>query len=93
MAPVTARRRVVVCVGSPLLCNAQEPSASAPRDFELKWEGAVREAARANVAFYAFVPGRTAAWDDIGADVRGALIGVALVLILRIINKLWPTRT
>ena len=40
-----------------------------------------------------FVPGRTAAWDDIGADVRGALIGVALVLILRIINKLWPTRT
>lgn len=39
-----------------------------------------------------FVPGRTAAWDDIGADVRGALIGVALVLILRIINKLWPTR-
>lgn len=40
-----------------------------------------------------FVPGRTPAWDDIGADARGALIGVALVLILRIINKLWPTRT
>lgn len=40
-----------------------------------------------------FVPGRTAAWDDIGADVRGAIIGVALVLILRIINRLWPTRT
>jgi VanZ family protein len=40
-----------------------------------------------------FVAGRTAAWDDVAADLRGALIGAALVGILYIINKLWPTRT
>ena len=40
-----------------------------------------------------FVPGRTAAWDDVLADLNGALIGAALVGILYIINKLWPTRT
>ena len=40
-----------------------------------------------------FVPGRTAAWDDVAADGYGALIGAALVGILYIINKLWPTRT
>lgn len=40
-----------------------------------------------------FVPGRTAAWDDVAADFYGALIGAALVGILYIINKLWPTRT
>lgn len=40
-----------------------------------------------------FVAGRTAAWDDVGADLVGALIGAALVGILYIINRLWPTRT
>ncbi len=40
-----------------------------------------------------FVPGRTAAWDDVAADFRGALIGAGLVGILYIINRLWPTRT
>jgi len=40
-----------------------------------------------------FVPGRTPAWDDVAADLRGAVIGAAFVLILHIINKLWPTKT
>jgi len=40
-----------------------------------------------------FVPGRSPAWDDVAADLRGAVLGAALVLILHIINKLWPTRT
>ena len=40
-----------------------------------------------------FVPGRLPAWDDVRADFYGALIGAALVGILYIINKLWPTRT
>jgi len=40
-----------------------------------------------------FVPGRTAAWDDVQADFYGAAAGAALVGILYIINKLWPTRT
>ena len=40
-----------------------------------------------------FVPGRSPAWDDVAADFRGALLGAAFVLILHIINKLWPTKT
>ena len=40
-----------------------------------------------------FVPGRTAAWDDVLADFSGAMLGAALVGILYIINKLWPTKT
>jgi VanZ family protein len=40
-----------------------------------------------------FVAGRTAAWDDVAADFYGATIGAALVGILYIINRLWPTRT
>jgi len=40
-----------------------------------------------------FVAGRTAAWDDVAADFYGAVIGAALVGILYIINKLWPTKT
>lgn len=40
-----------------------------------------------------FVPGRSPAWDDVVADLRGALLGAAFVLILHIINKLWSTRT
>lgn len=40
-----------------------------------------------------FVPGRSPAWDDVVADGVGALIGAALVGILYIINRLWPTRT
>lgn len=40
-----------------------------------------------------FVPGRTQAWDDVTADFRGALVGAAFVLILHIINKLWPKKT
>jgi VanZ family protein len=40
-----------------------------------------------------FVPGRMPAWDDVGMDFAGALAGAGVVLILRIINKLWLTRT
>jgi len=40
-----------------------------------------------------FVAGRTAAWDDVQADFYGAVIGAALVGILYIINRLWPTKT
>jgi VanZ family protein len=40
-----------------------------------------------------FVPGRSPAWDDVAADAVGAGLGAAFVLILHIINKLWPTRT
>ena len=40
-----------------------------------------------------FVAGRSSDWADVAADFRGAVIGAALVGILYIINRLWPTRT
>jgi VWFA-related protein len=57
IAANTARRKVIVCVGSALICNVQEPTYSAPRLFERAWTDAVAEAAQANAAVYALVPG------------------------------------
>ncbi len=67
------------------------------------WQGVTLFRAAATVAFstlygmsdewhQSFVPGRTPAWDDVAADLRGALAGAAFVLILHIINKLWPRK-
>jgi VWFA-related protein len=58
IASNTARRKIIVCIGSPYICNVAEPQPSAPRSFESMWASALSEAARANVAFYALVPGR-----------------------------------
>lgn len=52
-----SRRKVIVCVGSGLICNLEAPQASAPRSFERLWFQALAEAARANVSYYAIVPG------------------------------------
>jgi len=55
----TSRRKVIVCVGSPYVCNVNEPAPSAPRSFETTWAFALSEAAKANVSVYALIPGRT----------------------------------
>jgi VWFA-related protein len=53
------RRKVVVCVGAPVVCNIEEPSSSSvrPRHWS-SWVDAVSASARANVAVYAIIPGR-----------------------------------
>jgi len=53
----TATRKIVVCLGSPLICDIQEPSYSAPRSVEHAWLDALSEAALANVAVYSLIPG------------------------------------
>ena len=53
-----SRRKVIVCVGSPYICNVAEPAPSAPRSFETTWAFALSEAARSNVSVYALIPGR-----------------------------------
>jgi len=53
-----SRSKVIVCIGSPFICNVREPDPSAPRSFENLWVDTVAEAAAANVAMYAIVPGR-----------------------------------
>jgi len=55
----TAKRKIIVCIGSPFICDIQEPSYSAPRTFERAWVGAISEAALANVAVYSLIPGRS----------------------------------
>lgn len=53
------RRKAVVCVGSPIVCNIDEPSSASirPRHWS-SWVEAVGASARANVAVYAIIPGR-----------------------------------
>ena len=58
VAANTSKRKVIVCVGSPYVCNVQEPLSSDPRPFVNGWASAISEAATANVAMYALIPGR-----------------------------------
>jgi len=53
----TAKRKIIACIGSPLICDIPEPTYSAPRQFERAWLGATAEAALANVAVYSLIPG------------------------------------
>jgi len=52
------RRKVVVCIGSPAVCNISEPARFAPRSIFPLWIKTLASASRANAAFYAVVPGR-----------------------------------
>jgi hypothetical protein len=53
------RRKLIVCVGSPGVCNIEEPSASNIRpSFWSAWVDALSASAKATVAVYAVVPGR-----------------------------------
>jgi VWFA-related protein len=71
----TAKRKIIVCIGSPLICDIQEPTYSAPRSFERAWQGAVSEAALANVAVYSLIPGSSPLR---GIDIAESTGGVVL---------------
>lgn len=58
VASGTSRRKVLVCIGSPFICNIREPDPSAPRSFENLWVDTIADAATANLSMYAIVPGR-----------------------------------
>ena len=58
VASNASRRKVIVCIGSPYVCNVGEPDPSAPRSFESTWAFALTEAAKSNVSVYALIPGR-----------------------------------
>jgi VWFA-related protein len=57
VASNASRRKIIVCIGSPYVCNVREPQPSAPRSFEAAWAGALVQAAQANVSVYGLVPG------------------------------------
>jgi VWFA-related protein len=70
----TAKRKIIVCIGSPLICDIQEPSYSAPRTFERAWMDAVSEAALANVAVYSLIPGSAPLRGQGVADSTGGAV-------------------
>jgi VWFA-related protein len=52
------KRKIIVCIGSPFVCNVEEPARVAPRNLWGKWVAALRATALANVSFYVVVPSR-----------------------------------
>jgi VWFA-related protein len=52
------QRKTVVCIGSPGVCNLEEPTRYAPRSIYPLWIDAMRSSAQANIVVYAVVPGR-----------------------------------
>jgi VWFA-related protein len=56
IAPNAGRRKIVICVGAPFVCNPDEPSANAPRSFWGSWVRALTDLAQANAALYALIP-------------------------------------
>jgi hypothetical protein len=52
------KRKTVVCIGSPYICNIPEPVWTTPQVIWSAWTSMLAETARANVVVYALVPGR-----------------------------------
>jgi len=73
------RRKAVVCVGSPIVCNIEEPSSSSarPRHWS-SWVDAVGASAKANVAVYAIIPGRVSLRGGGLADLTGGEVFVTM---------------
>ena len=98
-------RKIIVCIGSPLLCHVDEPSSSAIRSFETAWYGAVKAAAAANVSYYAVTPALVSVRGGGLVDVTGgdvftptADVGPAIGRILRdaanyYVLGYWPSGT
>jgi VWFA-related protein len=54
---VSAGRKILVCIGSPGVCNIVEPAKTAPVRLYERWVEVLTATARANAAVYAVVPG------------------------------------
>ncbi|MGE3959206.1 MAG: hypothetical protein AB7H96_21000 [Vicinamibacterales bacterium] len=73
----TARRRIILCIGAPFICNLPEPFPSAPRSFESLWMSTVTEAAKANVAVYGLVAGRPGRFSGLPEATGGEVFPMA----------------
>lgn len=71
VASNTSPRRLIICIGSPEICNLPEPLPTSPRVLELAWNAAIAATARANVAVYALIPGRASLGVDRLTDFTG----------------------
>jgi len=68
LADVEHRRKLVVCLGSPAVCNPLEPQTSGFGLLWKPWVAAIAAAARGNVSIYAVMPTPpgTLAWREVG---------------------------
>jgi VWFA-related protein len=66
------RRKAIVCIGAPVVCNLDEPSSSSarPRHWS-SWVDAINAAAKANVSVYGIIPGRAMLRGGGLADLTG----------------------
>jgi hypothetical protein len=55
---IDGRRKLLVCIGTPVICNIPEPARTAPRSLYPKWVNSLTATARANIGVYSIVPAR-----------------------------------
>ena len=56
LEPIERRRKAVICVGVPAVCDVREPVASSTGEFRDAWMAAMSATARANVSVYEVDP-------------------------------------
>jgi len=56
LQPIEHRRKAVICLGLPTVCDVGEPASGATTEFRHAWASAVSAAARANVGVYEVDP-------------------------------------
>jgi hypothetical protein len=73
------RRKAIVCVGAPVICNIDEPSSSSvrPRHWS-SWVDAMTALAKANAAVYGIIPGRMILRGGGLADLTGGEMFVTM---------------
>lgn len=105
VASNSSRRKVIVCIGSPYVCNLREPDPSAPRSFESLWATTIADAAKANVSIYPVVPGRVSLRSGGIAELTGGEVFTPTSDITPVIDRIlrdganyyllgyWPLKT
>lgn len=88
VASNSSRRKVIVCIGSPYVCNMREPDPSAPRSFESLWATTMAETAKANVSVYAVIPGRAPLRSGGIADMTGGEVFTPSSDIMPVIERI-----
>lgn len=53
------RRKIIVCIGAPYICNVPEPGVRSVNRLSPGWNAVLAATARANAPVYAVIPGRT----------------------------------
>lgn len=54
--PIEHRRKAVICLGLPSVCDVREPASASTNEFRKAWAAAMSSAARANVSVYEVDP-------------------------------------